>query len=52
MSKFGVRKDLLIINVPTEKMGNPVVPQILLSMYRVQDSFMSRQGKVGGAGGD
>lgn len=52
MSEFGVRKDLLIISVPTEKMGDLVVPQIHLKKVQVQASFMSMEGKMGEAKGD
>lgn len=51
MSEFRVRKDLLIEKAPAEKMGHLMVTQIHLK-YRVEASFMSREGEVGGARGD
>nr|KAF6474774.1 hypothetical protein HJG63_010931 [Rousettus aegyptiacus] len=49
MSEFGVRKGLLIKKVPTEKMGDPLVPQIHLK--KIQNSaffYIKRDGKQEG----
>ena len=37
-------KALLIKKVPTKKMGDLGVPQIQLKKYKVQASFLSREG--------
>lgn len=44
----GISKSLLIKKLPTEKMGDLIL-KFTLRKYRVQISFMSREGKIIGA---
>lgn len=45
MSAFGVRKSVVIEEAPAKKMGDLILTSIF-KKYRVQPSFMSREGKM------
>ena len=50
-SEFGMRKGLLMEKAPTEKMGDLIL-KFIFGKYRVEVSFMPREGEMGGARGD